>query len=612
MNSDNHVSPDQLRIDRRREEMKLQRELRKIQKRKFYKFLLCLVLFVLVFFLYGGDFSFSLPFSFPTKGKGGKGAEVVSSQIEGKVIAYVPMDDRPIHKDMINDYANALQLKVEMPDTKFIKTHLGTGGNSYTGYQTSYGNPLQISSWLLEMEEDGCDYYVISLDQLFSGGLVGSSYLSDKDLNVYGKTIYNAKNAFEKIIKNQENHVYLIDSIMGDHVEAGFMDITEQDASLLTQYSAVARPTLSGGKLTVSKIYDAYSSDSNGNSISTELDSTKLKKYLDARKRKLKNMQYVVEKVAKSKNLSNIHLYYGIENASSTPGIQDNDISFVRGLIKENKLDVIFREQVSSLSEVAFLDMLLDSIPRQMHVKTTYFGDKDQKLPSSSLTYEQALDDLYSDLDLLNDGKNIDFEVLVYPREEDPERREGASQDLISHYLKNIQKKIPTIIINHADYTSDTVLIDYLRDYSQYQVPMGYLIGYSNHDSFYQNARLSLTEGVLRTFYFISMENQSDCDCDFMKLMMKTYVENIAYLPIQKTVPLNQMEGSLSTGVQMIQNNMLSSNFITSRDDYQEKSMKTMSIYNYSFPWNRSNEIRFDVSVTLDDAKEIELPKETK
>ena len=31
------------------------------------------------------------------------------------------------------------------------------------------------------MKKSGCDYYIISLDQLFSGGLVGSRYLSLND-----------------------------------------------------------------------------------------------------------------------------------------------------------------------------------------------------------------------------------------------------------------------------------------------------------------------------------------------------------------------------------------------------------------------------------------------
>lgn len=600
-------------MQRRREEIELRRE-EKSMKKKSRKKLLLLLLLLVVFLFYDNwihfDFHFNFNF-FENKSKKDSSSSTLKSDLDGNFIAYVPIDDRPIHTTHISLLAESLGYELKTPDTKFIKTYLGSGENSYPDFTTKYGNPLKIASWLLELEEDGCNYYIISLDQLFSGGIVGSTYLSDDDLNVYGKSISNAKKVFEKILEDKKNHVYLIDSVMGFTTEDQFMDITTSDVGLLNTYTrTIPRKTLSGEDLNIDSIAANYEVDQDGNSIATELDITKLGKFLAARKRKLTYMEYVISEISKSSN-KNIHLYYGVEDASSEANtIQENEILYLKKLLSDKVVDAVIYDNSSSLTEFAFSDMILDAIETRMSVKTIYYGNKDQTISSSGESYEEYLDRIYKDLDIYSDQDEIDFQVLVNTKAFTVEDANKQAKELINQYLSNISKHIPTIIINDADYYSDKVLINELTDYSTYQVPLGYLIGYSNWGKFEDSARLSLSQGISRILALSNSKNQDKKDKAFVKVMAHAFIEDMAYLPSSKmSTDLRVVENELDATTKVIQKNLTSGNFISSLSPYQEKGVTSIDTHNYAFPWSRPTELSFDVSVTLDKAKKIDIPK---
>ena len=620
MSTNSQMSQEQLRIKRRREELELKREEKKMKKKGQRKAFLLILIFILVFLFYekGIDFNFKFNFDFDflKKGKAGEETvEAVNSKLEGNFIAYVPIDDRPIHTTRISFLAESIGYELKMPDTKYIKTYLTSGENSYAGYTTKYGNPAKVASWLLEMEEAGCDYYIISLDQLFSGGIAGSAYLSDEDFEVYGNSMSNAKKVFEKIIKDKKNHVYVIDSVMGLSVIPGFMDFTIDDDYLLSEYTRNhERVELTGEDLSISRIVEEYGNDKDGNSIATEMDVEKLGKYLAARERKLMYSKYALESIFQSDNSKNIHIYYGIEDAvNSSNNIQKNDIAYLKKLIEDNHLSVSIQDGVSSLSEEAFGDMLLDAIDHRLSVKTTYYGDKTQKVTSTGETYEEYIDQLYKDLSIYSDQDTIDFEVLVYTKTVSIEDREKNANLLLKHYLENIKKHVPTIIINGASVYEDKVLIENLSDYSKTSVPMGYLIGYSNWNGFVHSSRIALTEGITRYLYLVGNKKNEKCDRGFLKVMMQSYVEDMAYLPSNRySTDLRIVEEEMDQVTNQIKKNLVSGNFISNLVTYEEKGIKSIDIYNYNFPWGRGNELYFDVSPTLGEAKNIKVPSEVK
>ena len=625
MNGNDKSYQEDLLLQRRKQAYLQKKAKKAVRKRRLIKTLIFIVVFVLVFAFYENGFSFDFSkFKFDFKGINfdffkGKDKDndknVKVNQLDGKLISYIPIDDRDIHTTRIIYLAESGGYQLEMPDSKYYQTHIDKGENSYTGFNTKYGNPEKLASWLLEQEEAGCDYYVISLDQLFSGGLLGSTYLSDKDMEVYDNdAVTKAKKAFGKIISDQNNHVYLIDSVVGLTVVPGFMDINANDSVLLTQYSSLARKSLTGEDLTIKKIKENYSLNVDGSAMQTALDAKKLNKYLDARERKLKLSDFIIDRISKSKNKSNVHLFIGIDGAISTSNIMANDISYIKNIAAEKKVDGIVRVGVSSLSEEIFSDMVLDAAPEKLNVKVNFYGGKDLAVAGSGETYAQFMTNLLSDLDIGVVTDKPDFEILVYSRTDDPAARVANTNNLLNKYLSNITNHIPTVIINDADYSQDRVLIDKLSNYDASKVPMGYLIGYSNWNGFIHSSRIGVCEGVVRYVYLTGSKKDSKNDKGFLKVMGESFVEDMGYLPMPNKNYNNQkdIETALVNMTTRVDRNFTSANYISSIDPYEENGIRSFNTYHYVFPWSRVNEVSFDVSISLGEAKSPQIPTAVK
>ena len=86
--------------------------------------------------------------------------------------AYVPLDDRPVNTDRVEYLAGSLGYELVMPDAEDYRTRLDEQPLGESGLK--YGDRAALYEWVLEQEESGCDRYILSLDQLLSGGLVNS------------------------------------------------------------------------------------------------------------------------------------------------------------------------------------------------------------------------------------------------------------------------------------------------------------------------------------------------------------------------------------------------------------------------------------------------------
>ena len=619
-NNISRESQEKLMLQRKRQADLLKKEKKKERRKTFVKVLILILVFVFVFVFYEQGFSIkfdNIKFDkinfnfnwFKKNKKSDNSNSNLDSNLVGKTIAYVPIDDRSMHINRIEFLAQSGGYTIELPDSKFYKTNIDKGENSYASYSTKYGNPSKISSWLLEKEDEGCDYYIISLDQMFSGGLVGSAYLRDEDFDVYDKGIDASKRVLEKLMSDKKNHIYLIDSVMGLSVTPGFMDFTEEDYKALVAYTSQKRSPLAGADLTIDKISDGYKLNVNGESITTTLDEVKLNKYLAARSRKLKYSNYILKAISKSENVDNIHLYYGVEDSgNSQNNIQNNDLLYLDTLSKKYEVEFPVREGSSTLSEVAFADMVLDSVSQSFNVKVTYYGDPN-KMVINGQNYSAYMDNLFKDLNLNKTDSNPDFEVLVYNSVDDGSKREEITNQLLAHYLKNIHDKVPTVIVNNAS-SGDMFLIDNLSNYDKTSIPMGYLIGYSNWGSFVHSSRIGISEGVVRYLYLASSAKKTDkADKGFLRVMGVSFYEDMAYIPTNKqTTNLNEIDTNMSARVTMISHNLSNSNYISSLSPYKEKGIRTVSMYGMVLPWSRPSEISFDISASVEDKKDIVIP----
>ena len=628
----NQNNLDQLAKQRKRQKAIYRKMKRKERLGKFLKILAFVVIFIIVFDTYDKgmeekfhlNFDFKMPkinfkmpkfefkmpdFSSNKKDKKKDSSGNYTSELTGKVVSYVPVDDRPIYTTRIQYLADSFGIKLKMPDNKYYKTYVGEGENSYPNYSTKYGNPDKIAKWLEDQEDAGCDYYIISLDQMFSGGIVGSSYLTDDDMKIYGNGVKASKKVITKLLEDENNHIYFIDSVMGLSVESGFMDFTEEDKQMLLGYTSQSRKELKGDDLTISKIADHYGVDSSGNSIPTDnMNLDKLSRYLSARERKLKYSEYIINTIHSSGN-KNAHIYYGIsDSGASSYNIQRNDVDYILYFANKNHVDVPILDGVSTMTQYAFSDMLLDSVSKKLKVKVTYYGDYNQAIDSSDYTYGGYLAALLDNLSIRQVEENPDFEILVYTNNQ-YEVREEKARSLTIHYLENIREHIPTVIMNDASIMEDQILINYLSDYDTNQVPMGYLIGYSNWNRFVDSSKIALAEGITRSLYLLGEGDSADCDKGYVKVMAESFIEDMAYLPFNKdTLDVDVTATNMTENAKKIIANLQAGNYISSIKPYSESGIRSVGAYNYNYPWNRVEELDFDVSATLTDAKKITIP----
>ena len=101
-------------------------------------------------------------------------AESETSQVLREIV-YIPLDDRPLSKDRVELMAEMLNVKLIMPDTDLYATRLD--GQITNSNGTQYGDRGALMAWLMEQAEQ-YDTFILSMDQLLSGGLMNSRCMS--------------------------------------------------------------------------------------------------------------------------------------------------------------------------------------------------------------------------------------------------------------------------------------------------------------------------------------------------------------------------------------------------------------------------------------------------
>ena len=117
-------------------------------------------------------------------GSTGELPELPETAEEERIIAYVPLDDRPDNVERVVYLAESLGYTLEMPELADYRTALDGQPKNYDSLQC--GNPWSLYTWVLDQEAAGCDRYILSMDQLLSGGLVNSRSMTGDEVPLPG------------------------------------------------------------------------------------------------------------------------------------------------------------------------------------------------------------------------------------------------------------------------------------------------------------------------------------------------------------------------------------------------------------------------------------------
>ena len=128
--------------------------------------------------------------------------------VEETRVAYVPLDDRPVNTDRVEYLAGSLGYELVMPDAEDYRTRLDEQPLGESGLK--YGDRAALYEWVLEQEDSGCDRYILSLDQLLSGGLVNSRCFTGEAVTLgdgaYRKPVCRAVRARERDMGHRHGH----------------------------------------------------------------------------------------------------------------------------------------------------------------------------------------------------------------------------------------------------------------------------------------------------------------------------------------------------------------------------------------------------------------------
>ena len=508
----------------------------------------------------------------------------------GTKLAYIPLDDRPVNVDRVIYLAESGGFEVLMPDADLYSTKLDGNGTNSNG--TTLGDPAALTAWLREADKE-CDYFVISLDQLLSGGLVGSRYLSNTDLTKE----YEIIDFLVELCEN--NTVYVFDTVMRLASTVNYNGLQQEEYNLFRAYGAEPRATLSGSALTIENIVAGYKNGTDGSPISTSLSEEKINSYLASRERKLR----LIDRLLRNGGDKLAYLFVGVDD--STPGntIQTNEISYIRSLLGEQ---ATLYAGTDELGMMGVARLASDLAPRQVTARTLYYGGGADK-PADDYDIETLRENLEKHLGSVDVAVettakgDADFDILVLTR---TSSAQAAVHSLVDKLQKNIDAHIPTVVID-ASSGSSRVLAQKLVDE---QIPLTMLLGYSSWNTVGNAIGIAVAQGVVRYDYLqFSKTVTAASDAGFIKGAAFAYLKDIAYI-IEKGRYLDPWQSSAQLQAQLMSGTlggdallalMEGKAYICGLDEYRTGKVRSISVSNVRFPWNRTFEMTFALDPVL-------------
>lgn len=497
----------------------------------------------------------------------------------GLQVAYIPIDNRPVNYDRVKMLAKSVGFELLMPEEDTFRTALDNMKPNKNG--STYGDREKLLNWLKETDKT-CDYFVLSLDQLLSGGLVASRWLDNTDLTFE----FEVADYIINLAKN--NTVVLFDTVMRLASTVNYQGYQMPEYNNLRSYGSVARLTLTGSELTVDNIIAGYKYGENGKKISTPLSDKAVDKYLASRTRKLKIIDYIL-----SKSLEDLeYCYIGVDDSSTTTNIQTNEINLISNKLGDNGVIYAGTDELGLMGITRIVTKLYGS-PK---VGVTYFGNsKDQiadEFDFASLEYE--INNHIKSLGCtVVDGGKGDVEVLVITK------NSGNDQaiKLVDKAFELVENKKPVIIIDPNSKNADFLQKQLLTR----EFPLSMLLGYSNWNTAANAMGIALSNGISRYTYLANCSNITrQSHRGFLEASTFGFLKDISYKYYGFSIenPGVSAYGSYAYIVKQING----SEMITSLSPYTVSKHETVSVSNFRYPWERTFEMTFDVKVAVTDS----------
>ena len=544
-----------------------------------------------------------------------------SAPADEPVIAYVPLDDRPDNVERVVYLADSLGYELLMPEADDYRTRLQDQPLNENG--TQYGDRGDLYEWVLAQEAAGCDRYILSLDQLLSGGLVNSRSMWESEPVTLsdGTTLSEAElldSLLAVLAADENNEVWLLESVMRLAPTVGYDHWDLDGYNALRSYGMAGRPVLEGEELTISNIEADYRLSSDGTVLELsefELEEWEVAEYLAARTRKLTLSDQMLETVSRP-GYEKFHVLIGIDDSSVEDSIQKNEIAYLRSLLREG--DALL-SGVDDLAFKAVSRLYLDETGWQgANVSVEYFGGTEDQ-PACAYDYqplttivEEHFD--FFDLTAVEPGE-AELRVLVLTQPADETQKEAYYEALIRE-LEGDAAQVPTILIDAGNGTYGTAFHEALTEKTQ----LGRLLSYAGFLDMAIVTGTALSHGVARYAFLHSGQQSEATERAFLRTVADSILKDFCYKHVvredliayirndlggnpdnfwQPAIDLDAVQARLESGMaaatEDVVENLEHSNFISALEPYTEQGWGGVELTNYRFPWDRAFEIGMDI-----------------
>lgn len=492
----------------------------------------------------------------------------------GVKVAYIPIDDRPVNLERVQYLAESVGIDLLMPERDLYRTCLDNMSKNKNG--TTYGDREKLLEWVKKTDEE-CDYFIISLDQMLSGGLVSSRWLDNTDLT------FEYKIADEIISLCENNTVVLFDTVMRLASTINYMGYDYDEYTKLREYGRAGRKVIDAKDLTIENIIAGYRYDENGKEISTELPDEAITKYLASRRRKIVLADYILKNAGDDINF----IYYGVDDSRPQTTVQTNEINYIKGLIGDRGVLSAACDELGLCCLTRVVGLIYGSVG----VNVEYFGPgKDRAadewdistLASNIETHLVCFDTKDAD-----DGDDA-LDILVLTRDCDSTDR----QNLLNRINENIKNDIPTAVVNVSGdaQTFGSLLANECDDICR-------LLGYSSWNSAGNAMGISMSLGIARYTYLNAVGVSSvDANEGFLKSMTFAYAKDISYKGFHTYID-GWLTGDYQCSVKQILAKLNEGKMVTSVLPYTAEEHAQIAVAGARYPWDREFEATFTIRI---------------
>ena len=548
------------------------------------------------------------------------------ARADAPVIAYVPLDDRPDNAERVVYLAESLGYELAMPERDLYRTRLD--GQPLNENGTQYGDRGALYEWVEAQEAAGCDRYILSVDQLLSGGLVSSRAMTGENPVTLstGETLTETElltAVINLLAADADNRVWLLDTVMRLAATTGYGGFGLNEYNALRSYGMAPRPHLEGADLTIENIVADYALGADGTPVPVEaeepLPEGAVADYLAARERKLRlsdEMFRCLEGTAEGQ----FRVLVGIDDSSEEDSIQKNEIAYLRAQLREG--DAL----LSGVDDLAFKAVtklyLEESGWDGAAVSVQYFGGTEDQ-PACAYDY-QPLEVIMAEhfdffgLTAAEPGAE-ELQVLVLTQPADPAAQQTYFDSLIRCLNDNREAGLPAILIDAGNGTYGTAFHEALTERAE----LGWLISYAGFLDMAIVTGTALSHGVARYAFLQNGEQTEAAERAFIRTVADSILKDFCYKnivrndilnfvrndlqgnadnfwtpDIDREAVLDRLETGMAEAAAPVIENLERSNFISAlppAEEYAERGWGGVALEDYSFPWDRAFEIGMEI-----------------